>query len=320
MSTGHLPTRSVAPDDAPAPPQRPGCRCLTLIPVGPGTDRDFLKDTLDSVYHYIDPAELMVAVLDDSRAELCASLEEDYPESIVLKAPSLRATDWQRPAFDKLLFALRVLLARVDFDVCLRMDTDALVIGANPHRDAIHFLEQRPDVGMVGAFTIRGDGTDKADAMAAKGKMLVSDTSWWRTLLKPKFAASLNSLMRAARQHGYRPGDMCTGGALLISRAVLERADKLGFLNLDGFGAARVGDDCLLSLLTCACGFRLADMPDNLNIFAVNWHGIPMPPEELVAKGKKIVHPVRTNDPAVEPKIRLYFRKKRLADLAVSST
>jgi len=70
-------------------------------------------------------------------------------------------------------------------------------------------------------------------------------------------------------------------------------------------------DDALLALLCCAAGYRLSDPPEDQDPLAVNWRGLPMSVEALVSREKKIVHPVKEDDPSVEPSVRAYFRKRR---------
>ena len=45
---------------------------------------------------------------------------------------------------------------------------------------------------------------------------------------------------------------------------------------------------------------------------AINWCGLPMPLDELVQRGKKIVHPVKElSDPEHEANVRAFFRTQR---------
>ena len=45
---------------------------------------------------------------------------------------------------------------------------------------------------------------------------------------------------------------------------------------------------------------------------AINWRGLPMPREELVERGKELVHPVKDpDDPTFEPEVRRHVRERR---------
>lgn len=53
--------------------------------------------------------------------------------------------------FGKEISAIKVLIESCRFDILLKMDTDALVIGDLPQQEVLAFFEEHPDVGMVGA-------------------------------------------------------------------------------------------------------------------------------------------------------------------------
>ena len=66
-----------------------------------------------------------------------------------------------------------------------------------------------------------------------------------------------------------------------------------GFFNLDVLRHSQLADDALMALLCCAAGYRLSDMPEDSDVLAINWRGLPMPLEALVSRNKKIVHPIK---------------------------
>jgi hypothetical protein len=118
-------------------------------------------------------------------------------------------------------------------------------------------------------------------------------------------------LVRLAEKHGYTRGDMCTGGAYFLSRNVLVSMLKNGFLDLQVLSRSTLIDDTLMGLLCGAAGYRLSDLPEDRDILAINWRGLPMPIEALVSQKKKIVHPIKDDDPAMEAHVRAHFRKRR---------
>jgi hypothetical protein len=73
-----------------------------------------------------------------------------------------------------------------------------------------------------------------------------------------------------------------------------------------------VSDDALLALLCCAVGYGLSAVSEDNDFLAVNWRGLPMSLEALVARNKKIVHPIKDDDRSVEPRIRACFRERRV--------
>jgi hypothetical protein len=287
--------------------------CLVLLPAGPDTPGDYLTDTLASIAHHM--AGCVTGVIDDSRTGRFASAAKEFPNVVVVEAARMGEGMKSVPArgglFVKEALAVKALVERYRFDLLLKMDTDALVIGDAPHRDVLAFLRQHPDVGIVGAFLGRGDGTPKKNAMATKGRQLTSEMSARNLVRRPRLALTLRRLVRQAERHGYTRGDTCTGGAFFVSDAALRMMLGRGYLDLPVLAESALSEDTLFSLLSCACGYRLSDLTGSSDVLAINWRGLPMEPDELVRQGKKIVHPIKDSDPSFEPRIRKFFHERR---------
>lgn len=292
---------------------------MVLIPAGPDTIRDFLEDTIASVNHHVGIEGCKVAVLDDSRQSRFRDLHEIFPNTIVLQAPDYGEGGRSRKGgslFGKELSALKILSGSCRFDVLLKMDTDALVIGDRPQHEVLDVFNRAPDVGMVGAFQRRGDGSDKQSAMTLKGRRLTREMTLPSGLARPALMSALRALVKRAEQHGYRRGDTCTGGAYFLSWNAVWALRQLGYLDLNVLRQSRLSEDSLMSLVCCAAGYRLSDLPADQDILAINWRGLPMPPEALVAANKKIVHPIKEDGAPAEGRIRSYFRRRREAQVA----
>jgi hypothetical protein len=287
---------------------------MVLIPAGPDTVREFLADTIESVNYHISCSNCIVAVIDDSRQDRFARLGESFPNVVVFKPPDTPKDDRSSTRGQLLanqVSTLKRLIRQYRFDILLRMDTDALMIGDAPHEDALTFLKSHPDVGMVGAFRRRGDGSAKAAALAAKGRQLAKEMRLRHAFRNVALVRTLRNLVRRAEEHGYTRGDMCTGGALFMAPDAVLALDEQGLFDLDVLKRCTLMDDALLALLCCAAGYRLSDMPPDNDVLAINWRGLPMPVDALVSSNKKIVHPVKDDDPTVEPRVREYFRARR---------
>jgi hypothetical protein len=287
---------------------------LVLIPAGPDTVREYLNDTIESVNHHTGVSNCIVAVMDDSRQNEFAYLSGHFTNTVVIEAPNYHEgtrSITRGSLFGKQVYVLKRLLRQYRFDVLLRMDTDAIMIGDSPAEDVLAFLKQHPDVGMVGAFTRRGDGSDKKAAMAFKGLQLTREMELRHGLTNLALVRTLRRLVRRAEAHGYTRGDMCTGGACFISSSAVLAMEKQGLFDLEALSHSKLMDDALMALLCCAAGYRLSDMPEDRDVLAINWRGIPMPLETLVSKNKKIVHPIKDDDPAVEPRVRAFFQSRR---------
>lgn len=291
-------------------------RCLVLIPAGPDTIADYLHDTIDSINYHLGQPNCIVAVLDDSRRNGFSSIANRSPNVIVLAANDYqegRTSNTRGSLFAKQAGAIRELRRRYVFDVLLRMDTDALMIGNAPDQDVLRFQHAHPEIGMIGAFHRRGDGTDKTAALAYKGRQLAREMRLRRAIHKFGVVTTLRRLVKHAEAHGYTRGDMCTGGAFFLFPAAISAMHEQGLLNLEVLGRSTLMDDLLMGLLCYAAGFKLADMPETDDVMAINWRGLPMPVDDLVSRNKKIVHSVKTDDPITEASIRAYFRRRREA-------
>jgi hypothetical protein len=287
---------------------------MVLIPAGPDTVLAYLDDTISSINHHIGVGNCGVAIVDDSRQDLFQDLASTFPNSTVIKAPDYHEGKQSRKGgslFGKEISALKLLMESCRFDMLLKMDTDALVIGDLPQHEVLAFFEQRPDVGMVGAFRRRGDGSDKQRAMSAKGRKLTREMTLPHGLKNLAVMKTLRKLVRRAEQHGYTRGDTCTGGAYFMSTNALHAIREQAYFDLEELRYSRLSEDSLMALLCCAAGYRLSDMPPDRDTLAINWRGLPMPPEALVSANKKIVHPVKDRDPAAEANVRAYFRQRR---------
>jgi hypothetical protein len=297
-------------------------RCIVLIPAGPDTVREYLDDTIESVNHYIGHSNCTIAVIDDSRQNRFAYLWNSFPNAVVIEAvdcPEAARSSTLGTLFTKQAHALKQLLRQYRFDILLRMDTDALMIGDAPHEDALRFVEARPDVGMIGAFKRRGDGSEKITAMAVKGRQLTKEMRLRKGLRHPGLVRTLRRLVRSAEGHGYVRGDMVTGGAFFMLPNAIMAMEAQGFLDLE-LRHSRLMDDLLLALLCCAAGYRLADLPEDDDVLAINWRGLPMPLETLVSRNKKLLHPVKSEDASLEPTVREYFRKRRVSVVSRESS
>jgi hypothetical protein len=165
---------------------------------------------------------------------------------------------------------------------------------------------------MLGAYRIRGDGSNKEKAMAQKGRLLIRQILSIRGSRGLARSIYLARLTFRAMRHGYRLGDMCTGGAFFMSGPAYGAVVRLIESNTDLFRDCRLDDDLLFAVHVAATGHKLEDFSRPDQILAINWRGLPMPMEELVARRKKIVHPVKEpNDPAHEIVVRNFFSARR---------
>ena len=287
----------------------PGLRTAVVIPAGP---RDDLVDTLDSVLRYVDRPRLIVVVDDTGRRHRAATL---VPGDVAGDEIAVVAADPSAPGglgglWVKLCQGFRVVQEAGPWDVVLRMDADALLIGPGLAAMAADRFADDHGIGVLGSFRVGPDGRRRDWRPAAK--RLRSETGL-RGLRRPPVRRCVRELVRLGAAHGYEAGAHPLGGAYLLAPRLLDAWSGLGWLSLQPLARSRLGEDHICGLLTSAAGFRTVDMGGPADPIAVTWRGLPAPPAELLARKKLVVHSVRSYRESSEPAVRREFRAARHA-------
>lgn len=297
-----------------------GRNCLVLILVGPDLPAEFVQDTLDSVAAFMPAEACAVCILDsndDRRFEgfRAGDLPTFYVHASEVYEFPASSRVWA-PLWLKQIRTLLLMRERFDFDIALRLDTDAVLTGPSPHLDVLDFIGDGFDIGMVGAFSRQGDGSSKAFGTHEVGAQLASEL--WpqetgedgRTVEASAVAVPLLRLYEVAQQNGYALGYNCTGGAFFMTRQLVDRWAEMELQKLTDIRFARAADDWLFGLAAYAAGLRLSDGPGE--VIAVNYRGLPAPPDEVRERGVKIYHPVKlVDDPGAQAEIRASLRRLR---------
>jgi len=291
--------------------------CLAIMPVGPRSKIEYAQDTLASFLQYFEPGNSLLLILDDTRNNELEERIRDSQQVRVVKAQSWLEGDTKSHNTRGLLFvkqavAIQMLSREYDWKCLLRLDDDALVIGPNPHIDAIRAFEAEPKVGMLGAYLRRGDGQDKRPALGRQGRRLLKRLVSRDIVRHPAMVKTLAMLVIKAKLKGYKLGDMCTGGALFLSRDAYDRIETVCGSEICNLRYSDLADDLLLSLCNAAAGYKMKDFSDRDDVMAVNWRGLPMPLDELVQRKKKLLHPVKDPENQNHEKmVRQYFEDIR---------
>lgn len=288
------------------------CSSLVLLPVGPGSSLPFLLDTLESVARYALP-DHKVLLADDSAEGLGDRAQEFLPEVDVLVLRGM-GRDTRRSVsgkfFETIAKCVHHATDNYDFRLLLRLDTDALMCNAGADERGIEFLEKNPKVGMIGSYRTRCD--DQPRDFTGSGDILKSEAGFQVLPAQRAMAASLNELLQPALANGYEYGENVIAPGSMLSR---EAAEKLCVHPLFGdptFRSTRLGDDHLNSLILRALGFELADFATGDQPLAIWLRNIEWSPEEIVKKGKAIVHSVRGYQDQNEDQVRAKFKSMRL--------
>lgn len=283
------------------------CSSLIYVPVGPGTRFEFLLDTLHSIERFADPRHRLLLV-DDSAEGLGARAKEAMPEIdvLVLREPGSDAVyDVNGGLFVKATRAIRYATTTYSFQALMRLDTDALMCNPGADTKAIELLSSNPRLGMLGSFRTRCDGYDRAADIPKIGKLVRRDEN----SPDEELASVMRSLLSEACANGYEYGEHVLAPGSVMSRGACEALSAHPLYGDERFGKAGLCDDHIHSMFIRAVGLESGDFAcGDLPLGTWSWH-IQWSPEELVRRGKSVVHSVRGYGDWNEDVVRAEFRR-----------
>lgn len=280
----------------------PQSKMIVVVPAGP---KDDAADTLRSVLCYTD-AE-MILVVDDTHGR---GIGLEDPRIVVFTPPGSPPGPFGG-LWAKLAAAYRYAVDHADFDILLRLDTDALILGPGIAEAAAGRFAGDPEVGTLGAYRVGPDGNSRDWGPAAK---MVNAELGLRGMRHPAVRRRVRSLVAAAPD--YVPGEHALGGALLLRGDMVRIWADRGMLDYPELGESLMGEDHLFGLLTLAAGYRIADFSSPADPLAVRWLGLPAAPAELLATSKLVTHSVRSWGDMQEAEIREFFASRRPAQFS----
>ena len=284
---------------------RQRARCVVLIPVGPRSNPAFVNDTIGSVFEQM--SDVAVLVADNTRDGL-DPVASTRPRAIeYVRFPSTGRNTTLGRLYVNLTRCFGRILDTYDFEVVLRLDDDALVIGPDPDADAVRYFASHPQVGCLGSF--RYTCTGHARSFAPPAQTLRRELTSIAALRHPKRWMALRGLYALARRHGYEDGEHCLGAACFFSHAALDAMRAKGLFANPALATTGLGDDHMYGLLVRAAGFEIDDFATGAHPLGLALRGLPMSPGELVGAGKKIVHSLKDHDGRSQADLRDEFRR-----------
>jgi hypothetical protein len=283
-------------------------RVAVILPVGPN-DTEGALDTLASALYYLDRSRIIV-VIDDTggRADFAKRAQEMSSDIAVLPASPLShgvlGGLWVKQAV-----GYQWLLERYKPDIVLRLDADALIIGAGIEELAAREFAKDPKVGLLGSYRIRADGALRDWSWPARRLRIETGP---RGLLHPSSRRLLRELVTLAKQNAYIDGEHVLGACCIHSVRAVDDIYAKGWFRASCFETSKLGDDHLVSLITVAAGYRIADFGRPEDPIALAWKGLPAHPDELIARKKLVTHSVKSWESLKESEIRSIFRAVRV--------
>jgi hypothetical protein len=289
-------------------PVRAKVRIAVLVPAGP---RDDVFDTLASVVRYTDSSRVILVVDDTgslTSGSNAARLSDLSCDIAVIPAvaglPGLFGRLWV-----KLSAGYQWILDRYEPGLVMRLDADALLIGPGLERQAEQAFAGDPAVGLLGSYKVGPDDGLRDFSWAARQ---IRREAGLQGLLQPSMRKAIRSYYLLARRNGYTDGEHVLGGAYIHSSAAIHAIARNGWLeNSQLLKDSHIGDDHLISMLTVAAGYRIADFGGSASPMALAWRGLPAHPADLLARGKLVTHSVRSWQDLTEQQIRAIFAAAR---------
>ena len=279
---------------------------IVVIPVGPGSSTDFVIDTIQSFIDYTH-CSYKVILIDDSHEKIGLKIKEFLPEIKVLETKK-RMGGWAG-LYITLAEGYHYALNHYRFKALLKLDTDALVIGPEPEKEAMELFSKNKSAGIAGQYP--NDYTGRPWDIAWPRQRIINATCTWKFLRSPLAHWMLRREFHLALQNGYRTGESVFGGAYFMSYLLLKTFARNELLPNHLFRTLNLGEDHLFALLAKACCFQLVSLSRPEQSFACAWKGLPASPHQLHSEGKKIIHSVRSYQSLDETQIRQFFAEKR---------
>jgi hypothetical protein len=281
-------------------------KTTVVVPIGPSHEEEFVHDTIDSVWQFLPSARLIV--IDDSGGAVALPAS---PNTTVMAAPAgYQGLEGQLYRRLSLGFAEAL---RQPFDLLLRLDTDAVLLGGTFAQRAQQVFSANPRIGALGAYRRNYDGSLRSFSWPAWRirRMLTAEAR-----RDPRRAVRIARLvLRAYRHGGYVRGEFVQGGATIYSPLALCALERAGLLDDERLARSGMQEDHIFGLCLRSAGFQMLDFgaADDDLPFGITWQGLPASPEQLVAAGKEIIHSTKFFGDRGESEIRATFRQARRA-------
>jgi hypothetical protein len=281
-------------------------RIAVVLPVGPN-DAEGAFDTLASAVYYLDRPRVIVVVDDTGQLGFSRRARELSADIFVLPAPP-KAPGGLGGLWVKIAAGYDWVLQKYEPDVVLRLDADALIIGAGIEEYAAKEFVENPETGLLGSYRIGPDGGIRDWSWPARRLRIEAGV---RGLRHPHARTRLRDFVKRARNNSYIDGEHALGGGYIHSFKAADDIYAKGWFKDRSFATSKLGEDHIMALVTVAAGYRVADFGGPADPMALTWKGLPSHPDKLLARNKLVTHSVRSWENLGEAEVRQIFRAAR---------
>jgi hypothetical protein len=273
-------------------------RSVVWFAAGPGT-HDALLDSIDSVLAS-DGSDSQILVVDDCSIDAReAVIRERFPQ-----------VDFRRTRFPTggppnmwhlCQLALEHARENYDFEIWMKMDSDALATGPELSAVTASRLAEVPNAGFAGSLQVRADGVPE-------------DSTYHANVIRREVTRDpvLAAAVQVARVQGWKVGEIVQGGVCVLTRAASDALAKERWLEWPRRWHQVTSEDLALSLFVRASGLELVSIGDPNGIFAIANKHLPLPKEEIAAGPWVAAHSVNWGfDGEDEKTLRAFFRAQR---------
>ena len=111
---------------------------IVVMPVGPGNNIGRAIDTIKSIEHYTTDNRSII-LLDDSKTDAGYYISDIFPGLKVIKN-HISGSGPKGRLYVGIADVFNYVLEHYKFDILLRIDTDSLIIGPYPEKDAMSYF------------------------------------------------------------------------------------------------------------------------------------------------------------------------------------
>ncbi len=243
---------------------------VIVIGVGPNSSPAFIIDSMDSYVFHTKSTYLFI-LADDSHQGLGKKVQNKHPDAIVLLT-DIPMGGWAG-LYVNLARSFAYALDHYEFEILLKPDTDALIIGLTPEAEAIKLFDSDKIVGIAGQYP--NDYYRKPWDLSWPRDRVYNGTQTWKFVGRPLSNLELTPLARKARANGYRNRENVFGGAYFMGIRYLQAIYNAGHLPNNRLRKLNMGEDHIFGLLTKAIGFTYGSLSGPEQSFGRAWKGLP---------------------------------------------